>query len=135
MTKHEMDNYRPNLLNLKQRLRGEIDTLADEAFHKNDGKAVGNLSNIPVDDRASLASDISCEETTLGLFEDTSASFAEVNAALDRIDEGAFGCCEDCGQDLSNDRLKNVPFARQCIQCARKAQKRRPASPGNLQHF
>jgi RNA polymerase-binding transcription factor DksA len=46
---------------------------------------------------------------------------AEVIAALDRIDAGTFGTCLDCGRPISRARLDALPYARQCIRCARAA--------------
>jgi RNA polymerase-binding transcription factor DksA len=93
---------------------------------------VDNLSNIPVEDRAELGADENCENATIGLFENASSRLEEINAALERIDGGTFGSCEECGQEISRDRLQTLPYSRQCIECARKAQQREPASPGNL---
>jgi len=132
MTKKEMEAFRNPLLKLERRLKGDVATLEGEAFHRADGKAVGNLSNIPVDDRAELGSNNYCEETTIGLVENERARLEEINAAMERIDAGTFGCCEKCGQEIASDRLQSIPFARQCIKCARKAQQGNPPSPGNL---
>ena len=132
MRKNEMETFRHQLLKLQRRFRGDVETLQDEAFHQTDGKAVGNLSNSPVEDRAERASDDSCEEMTIGLVENAGARLGEINAALERIDDGTFGSCEECGQEISSDRLQTVPFARQCVACARKAQQGEAASPGNL---
>ena len=57
MTKNEMETFRHQLLKLERNFKDEANTLADEAFHKTDGMAVDNLSNIPVEDRAELGSD------------------------------------------------------------------------------
>jgi len=132
MIKHEMETFRRQLLNLERRAQGDVATLADETFHKNDGEATGNLSNIPVDDRAELGSDNYCLEATIRLLENEKAQLDEINAALERIDKGTFGRCEGCGREISSTRLQTIPFARQCIKCARKAQQGEAASPGNL---
>jgi DnaK suppressor protein len=70
---------------------------------------------------AELASDNYCEETTIGLIENTSVRLKEISAALKRIDSGTFGSCDKCGHEISGDRLQTVPFARQCIACDEKA--------------
>lgn len=46
---------------------------------------------------------------------------AEVEAALARWDEGAYGACETCGQAIGAGRLEARPTARLCIGCARAA--------------
>ena len=43
---------------------------------------------------------------------------AEVDDALGRLDEGAYGVCEGCGRPIATDRLAARPFARHCIACA-----------------
>jgi RNA polymerase-binding transcription factor DksA len=128
----EMEAFRHQLLKLGRRLRGEVGTLADEAFHETDGNARGNLSNIPVEDRAELGSGNECQEAAIGLIQNESARLEEINAALERIDAGTFGSCEVCGQEISSQRLQAIPVARQCIACARQAQQGEAASPGNL---
>ena len=43
----------------------------------------------------------------------------DVVAALQKIDEGAFGDCERCGETIGDKRLEALPFARHCITCQR----------------
>ena len=64
MVANEKGAVRHQLLKLGRQLRDEVDTLAGETFHQADGKAMGNLSNISVDDRAELGSENCCEEIT-----------------------------------------------------------------------
>jgi len=40
-------------------------------------------------------------------------------AALARIDEGEFGYCEDCGDEIAEGRLRLDPAALRCVECAR----------------
>jgi|SRR5215469_12312381 len=40
-----------------------------------------------------------------------------VTAALQRINEGKFGECLNCGQDIGTRRLEAIPWARYCITC------------------
>ncbi len=42
----------------------------------------------------------------------------KINQALSRIDNGSFGVCMECGESISEARLKAVPFACVCINCA-----------------
>jgi RNA polymerase-binding transcription factor len=42
----------------------------------------------------------------------------EVLAALERIDRGAFGKCERCGQAIPKGRLEAIPYTRTCVRCA-----------------
>ena len=40
-----------------------------------------------------------------------------VDLALDRIDEGIYGTCVECGKKVQLGRLDAVPWARHCIDC------------------
>ena len=132
MTKNEMEPFRHQLLRLKRHLQSDVDALADEAFHNADGNAMGSLSNSAVEDRAERGSDSYDEEMTIGLLEKEGAQLTEVDAALERIDQGTFGHCKDCGRDISHKRPQAIPFTRRCIECAAKRDKGEAASPGNL---
>jgi DnaK suppressor protein len=41
----------------------------------------------------------------------------EIRSALRRIDEGTFGTCLHCEEEISQRRLQAVPWARLCLQC------------------
>ncbi len=43
-----------------------------------------------------------------------------IDAALQRIDNGKFGICLQCGEDINPKRLEFDPTAHVCIECARK---------------
>jgi DnaK suppressor protein len=53
-----------------------------------------------------------------GLLEQARGRLADINDALDRIAQGRYGRCEDCGQPISTARLAARPAARTCISCA-----------------
>ncbi len=44
---------------------------------------------------------------------------ARLVAALARMDEGEFGTCEDCGEEIAPGRLRLDPSATRCVDCAR----------------
>lgn len=50
-----------------------------------------------------------------------------IEEALRRIEEGAYGLCQDCDGEISAKRLAAVPWARRCIVCQDRA-----AAAGNL---
>ncbi len=41
----------------------------------------------------------------------------EIDEALERIEDKTYGICEECGQRVTPNRLKIMPFARLCITC------------------
>lgn len=44
----------------------------------------------------------------------------KIKKALERIENGTFGICESCGEDISIKRLKARPVTSQCIECKSK---------------
>ena len=46
-----------------------------------------------------------------------SSLLREVHAALNRIEDGSYGVCLECEEDISQKRLKAVPWATHCIAC------------------
>jgi DnaK suppressor protein len=55
-----------------------------------------------------------------------------VRAALRRIDEGTFGICMHCEEDISPKRIAAVPWAPFCIQCQEQADRNREESDETL---
>ena len=43
-----------------------------------------------------------------------------IDDALDSVDEGTYGMCADCGEEISEKRLHALPFARLCVECQSK---------------
>jgi len=41
----------------------------------------------------------------------------KIDEAIRKIDEGTYGICEDCGEEISEERLKILPYAIYCIDC------------------
>ena len=66
---------------------------------------------------AELASDASEKAVMFGQLESQSGELAEVRDALERLDKGAFGLCDECNDDIPMDRLRAIPYARLCMKC------------------
>jgi DnaK suppressor protein len=121
MTTADLDNYKRTLLSLRSRLKGNISHLTDEALRANGSETSGNLSHVPLH-IADLGSDSFEQEFTLSLLQNEEQVLEEIAEALDRIDKGTFGRCEECGGTITKGRLQAVPYTRHCVKCARKAQ-------------
>jgi DnaK suppressor protein len=44
----------------------------------------------------------------------------KIKKALERIENGTFGICETCGEEITVKRLKARPVTSQCIECKSK---------------
>lgn len=49
----------------------------------------------------------------------------EIDEALQRIEEGTYGICEECGKKILESRLRAMPFARLCVSCKSEWEKNR----------
>jgi DnaK suppressor protein len=56
----------------------------------------------------------------LSMAEGALQNVREIDAALDRIANGAYGKCESCGQPIGDERLDARPVVRLCVDCKRR---------------
>jgi DnaK suppressor protein len=114
MTREKRKRYRETLVKMYERHAGEVNHVV-EAIQE-DVNVNENISAAPVHlaDVASEAfdADVQVLQTERGILED-------INAALQRIDNGTFGTCTECGTTISEERLKAIPYAPLCVRCAR----------------
>lgn len=128
MDRKKQDSFKVKLLELRQRLVQEVG--AAEESMREDVVKPGDISTVrthPADnDAEGLDVDIAIAQNQESLLE-------QVNAALDRIEAGTFGSCEQCGRAIGEERLQAVPYASRCIECARDVpdttEKRVPGEP------
>jgi len=66
---------------------------------------------------AESGSDSFEEDLRLARMESAGEEIDEIEAALDRLQDGAYGACEECGKAISLERLRAIPYARLCIPC------------------
>src|SRR5437763_15209502 len=57
-----------------------------------------------------------------------SRELAQIESALDNIRRGRYGRCETCDRSISPTRLKALPYATECIECARRDERRGAAA-------
>lgn len=53
----------------------------------------------------------------LALRQNAEKVLAQVNEALARFEQGTYGICQQCGQEIDPARLKALPYARLCLRC------------------
>jgi RNA polymerase-binding protein DksA len=117
MKKAESKVYKERLLNLRARLRGDVNQMADAALNKQRTEANGDLSSMPIH-MADMGTDNFEQEFTLSLMESEGATLEQIEAALERIEEGQYGECEECGGRIPKKRLDAIPYASMCVKCA-----------------
>lgn len=71
-------------------------------------------------DLADTANELYNQEFNYSLSENDRAQLTQIDAALERLDEGEYGECEECGEEISDKRLEAVPWAILCLDCQEK---------------
>ena len=123
MKSDELKVYRDMLLSLRARLRGDVDHMADAALNKSRSEANGDLSSMPIH-MADIGSDNFEQEFTLSLMENEGGTLTQIETSLERIEEGTYGQCEECGAKIPKTRLKAIPYATLCVRCAEQQEQR-----------
>jgi DnaK suppressor protein len=57
------------------------------------------------------------DEIEFALIQMKAETLNKINEALRRLDEGTFGHCFECGEEISERRLRALPFAVRCKDC------------------
>jgi DnaK suppressor protein len=67
-------------------------------------------------------------DITLSLLRMRSETIGRIAAALARIDAGAYGACAECEREISEARLRALPFAVRCQECEEEREQTQRAS-------
>lgn len=122
MKKTEAKVYKERLLALRARLRGDVTQMAESALNKNRMDRGDNLSSMPIH-MADLGSDNFEQEFTLSLITNEEETLELIERALERVEDGTYGECEDCGCKIPKARLNAIPYAASCVRCAEQQQR------------
>ena len=117
MKKSEIKEFKDRLLGLRARLRGDVTAMAEAALSKTRSEASGDLSSMPIH-MADVGSDNYEQEFTLSMMQSEEETLDQIEAALERIEDGVYGSCVECDGRISKKRLNAIPFTPFCIKCA-----------------
>jgi DnaK suppressor protein len=121
VTHQETEKYRQRLVELAARLKKNETLVMGEALRQTGSDASGNLSNVPMH-LADMGTETFEQEMSASLMTNARQLQTEVAAALDRIEQGTFGKCQQCGKDIAEGRLQALPYVRYCVDCAQSAE-------------
>lgn len=80
-------------------------------------------------DQARSTSDV---ETHAALIERAEDRLRLLDQALARLDNGTYGICAECGEEIPLERLKALPFAVYCVDCQEKLNRTRRWGAGGM---
>lgn len=115
--KRETKPFKEWLIAVRSRLRGDVSAMAAGALNKTRSEAGGDLSSMPIH-MADVGSDNFEQEFTLTLMATEEDTLTLVEGALERIEEGTYGICTECGARIPKARLNAIPYSPFCIRCA-----------------
>ncbi len=122
-TKKELSDFKKIILKRKDEVVDNIDHISEDTLKKSQKDAAGDISGYAYH-MADIATDTYDREFSLGLASNERQMLYELDDALKKVEEGTFGICEDCKNIIAKTRLKAVPYARFCLKCQEKKEKR-----------
>jgi len=118
LSRDQLQQFKHLLLNEKAKLIKK--TTDAGGLSQSETDAVGELSsydNHPGD----LATELYERGKDLALYQNKEQELEDINASLHAIEEGTYGICKVCSQDIPIERLAAIPTADTCMEHARSA--------------
>ena len=113
----QLELFRDRLREERERHQTTVGRLYGEAVQDNPE----NLGDAPGRTHlADIGSETYEQSQNLGLAEQASRTVSEIDRALERIDQGTYGVCENCGRTIAIARLEAIPYAPRCAGCQTK---------------
>ncbi len=113
MTKSERNRLIERMRELLLRRRDELSAAVRGELEQFQGEKQQAL------DLDEAAGDPNDEDTPLALLELEGNELEQIDWALQRMEQDAYGICEECDQEIQLARLNALPFATYCIDCER----------------
>jgi RNA polymerase-binding transcription factor DksA len=113
MNPENRNRYKKMLCELHERVGGEVNYVVGSIHEDVDVNANVSAAPVHLADVATEAVDVDVEvlHTERSILE-------QINAALERIDDGKFGRCTNCNAAISEERLNALPYTPLCTKCA-----------------
>ncbi len=117
LTAAALEKFRELLLEKRREVAGDVSAIEGEALNPSRS---GSLSSLP-QHMADQGSDEFEQTLSLGIAATQRKLLIEIEAALDRIDNGVYGICEMTGRAIAKARLEATPWCRYSLEGAQMA--------------
>jgi DnaK suppressor protein len=114
----DLENVRADLEAHRDRTRERVDALAKRpelGSAQGFGKRIGDGTTEAIS-----------RLTEIGVGQSLESTLARTERALAKLDEGSYGICDVCGQEIAPARLRAMPDSTTCISCAASERRDRP---------
>ncbi len=108
MDSKQLERLREQLLELRRSVAGEVTALRQEGFA---------LGTDGTQDAGDAAANTYARQVLLGMSERDRQLLRQVDEALDRMEAGEYGVCDQCGEAIGPARLEVVPYTDLCVEC------------------
>ena len=115
MKPERMEYFRSMLVKMKNELISKLNERYNETL---------SIGNDGAQDSADEAYNIYNKSLMLGKVETDAIKLQLVEQALGRINNGVYGVCFECEDEIDDRRLEFVPFARFCTECKSELEKK-----------
>jgi YteA family regulatory protein len=122
MSAIDTNHFRELLLAERERVTAAIQNLHDD--HPGSMSEETGEDSVYDNHLADTATETYDRELDYTLEENSEHVLAEIDAALQRIEDGTYGTCTNCGKPIPPERLEARPYATLCIDCQRDRERR-----------
>ena len=106
----------------RERLQGLMGTLEEETAGVT--AAGGTFTEASTDQHpADMGTETFELEKDMSIRHNVEAELADVDRAMQRLDDGSYGQCEACGRKIPDQRLRAIPAARFCVKDQARAER------------
>lgn len=111
LTDKQLKKLRQQMVDRQRQLVAEVSEQRSQAAAdgNQDGHGVGDAADESV---VRMMTDLHLQEAGRDLEE-----LRDIDAALKRMDDGSYGECDECGNDIGYPRLEAQPTAMRCVEC------------------
>lgn len=114
MEEEQLEEIRNNLL----KIREEVLEDSEKAY-----AASQSLGKDGVPDIGDMSSNSYHQEVLMNLSETQRSRVRDIDAALERMDQGVYGLCAGCEEEIPSRRMEVRPFSRYCVDCKSEVEK------------
>lgn len=115
----DLEYFRTLLLEKRCEIIGSVNDMESGTLKQSQIDASGDLSSMPIH-MADRGTDTFEQEFALGLVDGEKKILKDIDEALKRIQDGTYGICQGNGKAIPIARLKAKPWAKYCVEYARK---------------
>jgi DnaK suppressor protein len=111
----EQEKYKLRLVSLRKRLTRDVEMTEDAL--RDDVVTPGELSSLHTHTADQAVEGM---DEQIAIAQNEEHLLEDVEAALERIEQGTYGTCQNCGREISRERLEAIPYTPLCIECAQR---------------